>query len=248
MLSSLVGRRRASAVRLGAALSCLLQAAISAAQESAPPTLRAAPLSAAITINGVLDEGDVDGCRGDRRIHADRPSRRRNAHRTNRCPRARGPEGDRHRYRLRRIPTPSGIVSFSVRRDAALTSEDHVRVVLGPFLDGRSGYVFSVNPSGARYDGLINPGGESDNPDWDGIWEAATERTATGWNAEIWIPIQTLSFNPSLREWHFNVQRRIQRTPRNRSLGVSRAAVSGDANEPRRAPHRIATSSTSVEV
>jgi hypothetical protein len=72
--------------------------------------------------------------------------------------------------------------------------------------------VFSVNPSGARYDGLINPGGESDNPDWDGIWEAATERTATGWNAEIWIPIQTLSFNPSLREWHFNVQRRIQRT------------------------------------
>ncbi len=108
-------------------------------------------------------------------------------------------------------PDPSGIVSFSVRRDATLTSEDHVRIVLGPFLDGRSGYVFSVNPSGARYDGLINPGGESENADWDGIWEAATKRTATGWTAEIWIPVQTLSFNPSLREWHFNVQRRIQR-------------------------------------
>ena len=67
-------------------------------------------------------------------------------------------------------PEPAGIVSFSVRRDALLTSEDHVRVVLGPFLDGRSGYVFAVNPSGARYDGLINPGGETDNPDWDGIW------------------------------------------------------------------------------
>jgi hypothetical protein len=83
--------------------------------------------------------------------------------------------------------------------------------VLGPFLDGRSGYVFSVNPSGARYDGLINPGGESENVDWDGIWEAATKRTATGWTAEIWIPVQTLSFNPDLRQWHFNVQRRIQR-------------------------------------
>lgn len=108
-------------------------------------------------------------------------------------------------------PNPAGIVSFSVRRDATLTSEDHVRVVLGPFLDGRSGYIFSVNPSGARYDGLINPGGETDNPDWDGIWEAATTRTATGWTSEIAIPVHTLSFNPSLRQWHFNVQRRIQR-------------------------------------
>ena len=105
----------------------------------------------------------------------------------------------------------SGVVSFSVRRDASLASEDHVRVVLGPFLDGRSGYVFAVNPSGARYDALINPGGETENADWDGIWEAATHRSDTGWSAEIWIPVQTLSFNPALREWHFNVQRRIQR-------------------------------------
>ena len=108
-------------------------------------------------------------------------------------------------------PDPEGIVSFSVQRDAALASEDHVRIVLGPFLDGRSGYVFAVNPGGARYDGLINPGGEGDNAEWDGIWEAATSRSATGWSAEVWIPMQTLSFKPGLREWHFNVQRRIQR-------------------------------------
>jgi hypothetical protein len=79
-------------------------------------------------------------------------------------------------------PDPAGIVSFSVRRDADLAAEDHVRIVLGPFLDGRSGYVFVVNPSGARYDGLINPGGESDNPDWDGIWEAAAARLSSGWS------------------------------------------------------------------
>ena len=108
-------------------------------------------------------------------------------------------------------PDPGSIVSFSVRRDAPLGNEDHVRVVLGPFLDGRSGYVFAVNPSGARYDGLINPGGESDNADWDGIWEAATARLPNGWSVEIAIPVQTLSFKPGLREWHFNVQRRVQR-------------------------------------
>jgi hypothetical protein len=107
-------------------------------------------------------------------------------------------------------PDPGGIVSFSVRRDAALDSEDHVRIVLGPFMDGRSGYVFAVNPSGARYDALIEPGGESANPDWDGIWEAAVTRTDGGWSAEILIPVHTLSFASGLREWHFNVQRRIQ--------------------------------------
>jgi hypothetical protein len=108
-------------------------------------------------------------------------------------------------------PDPADIVSFSVRRDAVLNSEDHVRIVLGPFADGRSGYVFALNPSGARYDGLVNPGGESDNPDWDGIWEAATARLPTGWSAEIRIPVLTLAFRPGLHEWQFNVQRRLQR-------------------------------------
>ena len=38
-------------------------------------------------------------------------------------------------------PDPTGIVSFSVQRDAILDSEDHIRIVLGPFADGRSGYI-----------------------------------------------------------------------------------------------------------
>ena len=107
-------------------------------------------------------------------------------------------------------PDAAGIVSFSKQRDAELRSEDHVRIVLGTFLDGRSGYVFAVNPGGARFDALIEPGGD-DNSNWDGIWEAATRRTPRGWTVEIRIPIGSLAFNPDLREWHFNVERRIQR-------------------------------------
>ena len=106
---------------------------------------------------------------------------------------------------------PSGIVSYSVRRDAPLGQEDHVRIVLGPFQDGRSGYVFSVNPNGARYDGVVNASGENENAEWDGIWEAEAARGEDGWSAEIRIPIQTLSFKPELREWHFNIERRVQR-------------------------------------
>lgn len=106
---------------------------------------------------------------------------------------------------------PSGIVSFSVRRDAELQNEDHVRIVLGPFLDGRSGYVFAVNPSGARFDALIDPGGDDEVEDWDAIWEAATTRGPNGWSVEIRIPIQSLSFKQGEPAWDFNVERRLQR-------------------------------------
>jgi Domain of unknown function (DUF5916) len=106
---------------------------------------------------------------------------------------------------------PGRIVSYSVRRDAYLDDEDNVKVVIGPFMDGRSGYVFAVNPGGARYDALIDQGDDGENSEWDGIWEASARRTATGWSAEIVIPVQTISFSPDLREWHFNVERKLQR-------------------------------------
>lgn len=111
-----------------------------------------------------------------------------------------------------RADQPPGvpIVSFARDRDAALANEDHIRIVLDTYLDGRSGYVFAVNPNGARYDGLVVNQGESESSDWDGIWEAATARTSTGWSAEIRIPLKTLLFRQELTEWGFNIQRRIQ--------------------------------------
>ena len=106
---------------------------------------------------------------------------------------------------------PNDIVSFTKQRDGNLRSEDNIRVVLDTFLDGRSGYVFQVNPSGARYDALISAGGDSENSNWDGVWDAATDRSERGWSAEMWIPSQTLSFDPDSRSWHLNIERRIQR-------------------------------------
>lgn len=108
-------------------------------------------------------------------------------------------------------PEPDRIVSHSVERDAFLEGEDRVRIVIDTFRDGRTGYVFAVNPSGARRDGLVAFRGEGENRNWDGVWEAKTSRDGEGWNVEIRIPITTLSFPDGLREWHFNVERRIQR-------------------------------------
>ena len=110
-----------------------------------------------------------------------------------------------------RDSNPSGIVAFAKTRDFDLELEDHVMIVLDPFRDGRTGYVFAVNPNGARYDGLVSAYGEDVNTDWDGIWEAATARDERGWSVEIRIPIKTLSFKQDLSGWGLNVQRRVQR-------------------------------------
>jgi len=108
-------------------------------------------------------------------------------------------------------PDAARITSFARNRDASLTSEDHIRVVLDTYLDGRSGYVFIVNPHGARYDALVANQGEGENAQWDAIWEAATHRDSTGWSVEILIPVKSLLFKRGLTEWGFNVERRIQR-------------------------------------
>src|SRR6266550_8180640 len=88
-------------------------------------------------------------------------------------------------------PEPSHIVSFARQRDAALDTEDHIKIVLDTYRDGRSGYVFAVNANGARYDALVAGQGDSENANWDAIWEAATERRADGWSTEIRIPIKS---------------------------------------------------------
>ena len=108
-------------------------------------------------------------------------------------------------------PEPNRIVSYARERDASLRSEDHVKIVLDTYLDGRSGYVFAINPNGARYDALVANQGEDENANWDAVWEAATARTPEGWSAEIRIPLKSLLFRPGLSEWGFNVERRIQR-------------------------------------
>ena len=211
--------RRLHAAALGAAAQLLFP--LAALAQEPVPRLRAGQAPALIRIDGLLDEAawqQAEAIDAFTQAEPDegRPATLRTAVRVLVSPTALviGIVCDE--------PDPEGIVSFSVRRDANLDAEDHIRVVIGPFMDGRSGYVFAVNPGGARYDGLIEPGGENENADWDGIWEAATTRRESGWSVEISIPVQTVSFARGLREWHFNVQRRVQRL-----LETSRWASAG---------------------
>jgi hypothetical protein len=95
------------------------------------------------------------------------------------------------------------------RDEAEDMGEDAVRVILDPFQDRRNAYYFSVNPRGAKSEGLAT--GEHSSLDWDGLWDARSAIGPDGWTVEIAIPFKSISFRPHLESWGLNVERVIAR-------------------------------------
>jgi hypothetical protein len=105
---------------------------------------------------------------------------------------------------------PDKLIGFQRRRDEGLGSDDRFQWTMDPFLSGREGYFFEMNPSGLLADALLLAGGEQ-NRDWDGIWNGKVRRSDIGWVIEIEIPFQTLNFDPNAPAWGINFQRTVRR-------------------------------------
>ena len=98
-----------------------------------------------------------------------------------------------------------------LRRDADLSSDDNVRLLIDSYDDRRSAFVFGTNPNGAMWDAQFS-GVDDLNENWNGVWDVAVSRDAAGWTAEFRIPFLALRFqagtNPT---FGFNVRRFIRR-------------------------------------
>jgi hypothetical protein len=117
---------------------------------------------------------------------------------------------------------PDRILGNQMQRDQSFSADDRFIVTLDTFLDGRSGYVFQTNPSGALSDALVTPSSNSSdqttrdfgaglNLSWDGIWIVRVRRFDGGWTVEMEIPFSTLNFDPNLEAWGINFQRTVRR-------------------------------------
>lgn len=115
------------------------------------------------------------------------------------------------------------LIAKSMQRDFDYEAEDNFQVLISPFNDKRNGYLFVINPLGARSD-LQVAGNEEYNPDWNGIWDAKTSRDGQGWYAEILIPYDALKFkNEDMQEWALNFERYISsKSEQDRWQGWSR--------------------------
>lgn len=98
-----------------------------------------------------------------------------------------------------------------LRRDADLASDDNVQLLIDSFDDQRSAFVFGTNPNGAMWDAQFS-GVDDLNDNWNGVWDVAVSRDASGWTAEFRIPFLALRFHTGTdREFGFNVRRLIRR-------------------------------------
>src|SRR5438552_4260077 len=98
-----------------------------------------------------------------------------------------------------------------LRRDADLSSDDNVQLLIDSFDDRRSAFVFATIPNGALWDAQFS-GVDELNENWNGIWEVAVSRDSAGWTAEFRIPLLALRFHAgSDPELGFNVRRFIRR-------------------------------------
>lgn len=105
---------------------------------------------------------------------------------------------------------PDKIIARVLRQDANTSDEDRIAIILDPFNDKRSGYMFILNVNNVRRDGLfVNP--REFSVDWDGIWQGKSTRTEDGWTAEVAIPFKTLNFHPENETWGFNIWREVAR-------------------------------------
>ena len=104
-----------------------------------------------------------------------------------------------------------GVRASQLRRDADLSSDDNVQLLIDSFNDRRSAFVFGTNPNGAMWDAQFS-GVDDVNENWNGIWEVAVSRDSAGWTAEFRIPLLALRFHAGTdTEFGFNVRRFIRR-------------------------------------
>ena len=94
-------------------------------------------------------------------------------------------------------------------RDFDETKHDLVSLAFDGFNDKRNAMVFATNAYGAQRDLLAFDDLYYDI-DWDGVWAVRTNRTDTGWTAEIAIPWKTLRYPKTadtIQNWGFNIYR-----------------------------------------
>jgi hypothetical protein len=105
---------------------------------------------------------------------------------------------------------PQQIIGTQMSRDADLSADDRIEILIDSFRDRHNANYFATNPLGALVDALIIENGEI-KPEWDAIWLVRTHRSEKGWSAEFAIPFKSLGFRRGRQSWGFNVSRTIKR-------------------------------------
>lgn len=130
---------------------------------------------------------------------------------------------------------PQKIVVSDLKRDFQARENDTFSIALDTFHDHRNSFIFFTNANAAQRDEQGLNDGREINPEWEGVWYAASAIQRDGWSSEIVIPFKTIGLvskeTPTLG---VNFERRIRRknevldwSPIPRRFSVGRVSLAG---------------------
>ncbi|MEQ1870866.1 MAG: DUF5916 domain-containing protein [Vicinamibacterales bacterium] len=104
---------------------------------------------------------------------------------------------------------PERMIVNEMRRDGNnVGGQENIAFIFDTFHDMRNGFVFNVNPLGARADGQTSNERQY-NGDWNPVWAATVGKFDGGWTVEAAIPFKSLRYAPGTEQvWGFNMRRR----------------------------------------
>ncbi len=164
------------------------------------PTLEIQPTSAAIVIDGKLDDAGWE--------HADPVTGFAEFQPREGIPAAVPIEAwvtydERNLYVAFRVTDDPSAIRASLRNRDDVMGDDLVGILIDPFGNNATGYLIGSNPLGVQIDMRISD--NSDDIGFDMIYESAGRITETGYQVEMAIPFSSLQFpNGDKQEWRVN--------------------------------------------
>ncbi|RNC84006.1 MAG: hypothetical protein ED557_09560 [Balneola sp.] len=103
------------------------------------------------------------------------------------------------------------LVIKSLKRDNSSYhwESDAFTVVLDPYNQKTTGFIFGVNAAGAEVDGIVSIQNSRTQPDfnWNNTWTSSVKVHDDYWVAELAIPFKSINFDPESDEWGINFVR-----------------------------------------
>ena len=106
-----------------------------------------------------------------------------------------------------RQDSTAALVANVRTRDALEKSDDAVFLLLDPYHDRRSGYVFLLNALGTQTDIRLRDDGRSTDIRWDAEWLCRTSSGNGWWSAELRIPFEAIKHRDDGGSWGANAGR-----------------------------------------